>query len=366
MKFTIQREALLKPLTHVSGVVERRHTLPVLANLLVSARQGELHFTGTDLEVELVARVNADVDGESEVTLPARKLLDICKALPDGATVQVDANSEKATLTAGKSRFVLATLPATDFPVIDDVEVVQSVQIAPSELKRLMDRTQFAMANQDVRYYLNGLLLEFFEGGIRTVATDGHRLAVAETEASTALSEPRQLIIPRKGIGELHRLLGDANDDLTLEMGRSHVRVRLADTVFTSKLIDGRFPDYQSVIPVGADHELHIDREAFRSALQRAAILSNEKYRGVKLEIEPGQMRIVAHNPEQEEAVEEIEVEGADTKLAVGFNVNYLLEAINVLDGETIALKLKDANSSCLLKLPDSESNLHVVMPLRL
>ena len=366
MKFTIQREALLRPLSQVTGVVERRQTLPVLANLLLVGQDGEVSFTGTDLEVELVARVQAEVSDPGEVTVPARKLHDICKALPDGAVLELDIGSDRGTIRAGRSRYVLAALPATDFPVIDEMTVGETIEMPAADLAELLDRTAFAMANQDVRYYLNGLLIEFRDGLVRAVATDGHRLAMAEVEAELAPDQVHQMIVPRKGVLELQRLLGEADDRVRLELGRSHVRAHFENSVFTSKLIDGRFPDYEAVVPVGADKALEADRMALREALQRAAILSNEKYRGVKLELEPGRLRIVAHNPEQEEAIEELEVDTEVSRLAVGFNVNYLMDALNALDGERVRIGLKDANSSCLVQSPDSGSSRHVVMPLRL
>lgn len=366
MKFSIQREVLLRPLNQVVGVVERRQTLPVLANLLVNATDEEVRFTGTDLEVELMARVEVPVEQPGEVTVPARKLLDICKALSDGTVLKIEIGSDKATIRAGRGRFTLATLPATEFPVIEDVQVGESVTVGQRDLRKIIECTAFAMANQDVRYYLNGLLLELRAGLLRCVATDGHRLAISDVDADLAIDGQRQMIIPRKGVHELLRLLDGDEDDLTVQFGRSHVRVQLKDGMFTSKLIDGRFPDYESVVPIGADRLVTGSRVLIRDALQRAAILSNEKYRGVRLELEPGRMRIVAHNPEQEEAIEEVEVESEVDKLAVGFNVNYLLDALNALDGEDVMLCFKDANSSCLTRVPDSEHSRHVVMPLRL
>ncbi|MDX1571114.1 MAG: DNA polymerase III subunit beta [Xanthomonadales bacterium] len=366
MKFSIQREALLRPLSQVTGVVERRQTLPVLANLLVKSDEGGVSFTGTDLEVELVARIGAEVSDGGEVTVPARKLYEICKALPDGTQLDIEIGSERGTINAGRSRFVLAALPATDFPVIEDVDVGDAVELAADDLVRILDRTAFAMANQDVRYYLNGLLVELRSGLVRSVATDGHRLAIADVEVELDLPEVRQIIVPRKGVLELQRLLGEVGGDLRLELGRSHIRAHLGDSIFTSKLIDGRFPDYEAVVPVGADKSVVADRLALREALQRAAILSNEKYRGIKLEVEPGRLRIVAHNPEQEEAVEELEVDTDVDGLAVGFNVNYLLDALNALDGDSVRIGLKDANSSCLVRTMDSDNTRHVVMPLRL
>jgi DNA polymerase-3 subunit beta len=366
MKFTISREVLLQPLSQVIGVVERRQTLPVLANFMLSAREGRLTVTGTDMEVELISSVPADVVQEGEITVPARKLVDIVKALPDGANIKVSVSDEKATLTAGRSRFTLATLPASEFPATDQVETLENIAVAEVSLKKMMDKTSFAMANQDVRYYLNGLLFDFAGQQLRAIATDGHRLAICDLESSIDITSDRQLIVPRKGVMELSRMLSGDEDEVTLAIGRNHIRLVKGDTTFTSKLIDGRFPDYKAVVPVGADKQMLVDKATFIQALQRAAILSNEKYKGVKLEAAGSTIKIVAHNPQHEEAVEEIEAELNFDRLAVGFNVTYLLDALMAIDTEQVSLELKDANSSCLVSAPDSDINRHVVMPLKL
>jgi DNA polymerase-3 subunit beta len=366
MQFSIQREALLKPLQRVVSVVERRQTLPVLANLLVKVADGKLSLTGTDLEVEMVATTDAEKLTEGEITIPARKLFDIVRALPDGAKIDVKLNGDRVALNAGRSRFTLTTLPASEFPTVDEIELVEKVSLPEDVLRDLMERTSFAMANQDVRYYLNGMLLDLQEHTLRCVATDGHRLAMKETELQTSVTTRRQIIIPRKGVNELVGLLEAGDGQVELEFGRNHLRVRRGDVVFTSKLIDGRFPDYEAVIPLGADKTATLDREVLRGALQRAAILSNEKYRGVRLELSPGKLRIVAHNPEQEEAVEEVEAETHVSDLAVGFNVGYLLDALAALRGDKARLSLRDAQSSCLVQEFDNEHARHVIMPLRL
>jgi len=366
MQFSIQREVLLKPLQQVIGVVERRQTLPVLSNLLVVVSADRVAFTGTDLEVEMSAAVEAQDLEVGEVTIPARKLFDICRALPDGSKVQFKLSGDRVTVSSGRSRFTLATLAASEFPVIDNIELVEKVTLPEARLKDLMDRTAFAMANQDVRYYLNGLLLDLRENSLRCVATDGHRLALSETELPTARATARQIIIPRKGVLELQGLFESGDGDVELEFGRNHLRVRRNAVVFTSKLIDGRFPDYEAVIPLGADKEVQLPRDTLRGALQRAAILSNEKYRGVKLEVGQNRLRIVAHNPEQEEAVEDLEARTNTNDLSVGFNVNYLLDALNALQGDEVLLCLRDGNSSCLLRAPSQEGSRHVIMPLRL
>jgi DNA polymerase-3 subunit beta len=366
MRFSIQRETLLKRLQHVVGVVERRQTLPVLANLLLVVDAAGVSLTSTDLEVEMIARTSADDLDPGEVTVPARKLFDICRALPDGCRIKFEQNGERVTVSAGRSRFTLATLPATEFPTIDNIELVERVALPEANLKELMDRTGFAMAHQDVRYYLNGMLLDLREHSLRCVATDGHRLAMAETRLDTKIAPPRQVIVPRKGINELQGLFEPGDGIVELEFARNHLRVRRGDVTFTSKLIDGRFPDYEAVIPIGADKEVRLQRDDMRAALQRAAILSNEKYRGVKIEVAPNRVRIIAHNPEQEEAVEEVEARTGVSELSVGFNVNYLLDALGAISSEEVLLCLRDGQSSCLVRKPDSDDTRHVIMPLRL
>ena len=366
MQFSIQREALLKPLQQVVGVVERRQTLPVLANLLFRVGDGKVSMTGTDLEVEMVATAEAEKLSDGEITIPARKLFDIVRALPDGARIELKLNGDRVALNAGRSRFTLTTLPASEFPTVDQIELVEKVSLPEEVLRDLMERTAFAMANQDVRYYLNGMLLDLQEHTLRCVATDGHRLAMKETELQSSVSTRRQIIIPRKGVNELIGLLESGDGQVELEFGRNHLRLRRGGVTFTSKLIDGRFPDYEAVIPLGADKTATLDREILRGALQRAAILSNEKYRGVRLELSPGKLRIVAHNPEQEEAVEEVEADTHVSDLAVGFNVGYLLDALAALRGDRARLSLRDAQSSCLVQENDNDHSRHVIMPLRL
>ena len=366
MQFSIQREALLKPLQQVVGVVERRQTLPVLANVLVKVAASRLSLTATDLEVEMVACTDVEKPDDGEITIPARKLFDIVRALPDGAPINLKLNTDRVALSAGRSRFTLTTLPASEFPTVDEIELVEKVSLPEEALRDLMERTAFAMANQDVRYYLNGMLLDLQEHTLRCVATDGHRLALKETQLQTTVTTRRQVIIPRKGVNELVGLLETGDGLVELEFGRNHLRVRRGDVTFTTKLIDGRFPDYEAVIPLGADKSATLDREVLRGALQRAAILSNEKYRGVRLELSPGKLRIVAHNPEQEEAVEEVEADTQVAELAVGFNVGYLLDALGALRGDKARLSLRDAQSSCLVQEQDNEQARHVIMPLRL
>lgn len=365
MKLTAPREALLKPLQAVIGVVERRQTMPILANVLLVAKGGEVAITATDLEVELVATTVAEVDAAGEVTVPGRKLLDICKALPDDAKVSISLSGDKLSVKSGRSKFSLTTLPAAEFPTVEDINAGESVELSQALLARLLEKTHFAMAQQDVRYYLNGLLLETGKNMLRAVATDGHRLSLCQVALDNAKLPQKQVIVPRKGVLELQRLLhGDG--DLRIELGSNHVRIQLEGIRFTSKLIDGRFPEYERVIPKDTSNQLTADREAFRGALQRTAILSNEKYRGIRLIIRDGGIVLQAHNPEQEEAEEELEIEYRGDEIEIGFNVNYLLDALGAVETETVTLALVDGNSSCLLREPDKDDCKYVVMPMRL
>lgn len=365
MKFSAERETILAPLQAVIGVVERRQTMPILANVLVVGRGEQLAITATDLEVELVAKTNVNLQQAGEVTLPGRKFLDIVRALPDKAQVTVSIEAERATLRSGKSRFTLTTLPASEFPTIEDIRAQQSLKIAQPALKRLLDKTHFSMAQQDVRYYLNGMLLEADGKTLRTVATDGHRLAFCEAELEAAAASTQQVIVPRKGVLELQRLLS-GDDNVEIAIGTNHVRAQIGEIRFTSKLIDGRFPEYGRVIPPNPSKRIAADRDTLRAALQRAAILSNEKYRGIRLAVKSGLLTLQSHNPEQEEAEEELEVNYSGDELEIGFNVNYLLDALAAIDGGEVELGLTDANSSCLLSAASTAHAKYVVMPMRL
>jgi DNA polymerase-3 subunit beta len=366
MRFSIQREVLLKPLQQVVNVVERRQTMPVLTNVLAVVENGLLSLTGSDTEVEMIGRTVVEDAENGETTIPARKLFEIVRALPDGSHLKFAQSGERISIQAGRSKFTLSTLPASEFPSSEAKDVVERIQIPEAALRELIERTSFAMAQQDVRFYLNGLLFDLREEALRCVATDGHRLALCEAALPGNNFGRRQIILPRKGVLELQRLLEGGDRVLELELGRNHVRVRREDLTFTSKLIDGRFPDYEAVIPIGADKEARIEREVLKAALQRAAILSNEKYKGIKIEFSPGQLRIVAHNPEQEEATEEIEAQTSVDDLAIGFNVVYLLDALNALRDDEVLLNVRDANSSALVREASNSRSRHVVMPLRL
>lgn len=366
MKIVTDRDSLLHPLLQVGGVVERRQTLPILANILVHATPESLSITATDLEVEMRTVAPISCDTEMDFTLPARKLTDICKALPEGAELHVEVDGERAKIRSGRSRFTLGTLPANDYPVIEPSASSHRFAVEERLLKRLIEKTQFAMAQQDVRYYLNGMLMELAGGMIRTVATDGHRLALCEATCDITPDVDVQVIIPRKAVLELGRLLSDQDAMVDIDISSNHIRVKMSETVFTSKLIDGKFPDYKRVIPQGSDKLVVTDREELKQALQRTSILSNEKYRGIRFQFTAGNLELLAHNPEQEEAQEEIAIDYDGAELVIGFNVGYLIEVLNAIDSASVKLSLSDPNSSCLIQDAETEGTEYVIMPMRL
>ncbi|MFL2531889.1 MAG: DNA polymerase III subunit beta [Porticoccaceae bacterium] len=366
MKFSLSREALLNPLQLVVGVVERRQTLPILSNVLLSLEGNLLSMTGTDLEVEIKGSTEVVSSGEAgEVTVSARKFLDICRSLPDGAQVDFSSSEGKAQIVSGRSRFSLATLPANEFPSVDEGEQNVEFSVSGSMIRGLIDSTSFAMAQQDVRYYLNGMLWEVTHNQLRVVATDGHRLALCDGPCEVAVDDKISAILPRKGIIELSRLLAD--DEARVSIGSNHIRVTGADYCFTSKLVDGSYPDYDRVVPKGGDKLVVGDREQLKQAFGRTAILSNEKYRGVTIQLVNGAMHLAANNPEQEEAQEEVSVAYEGDSLEIGFNVSYLLDVLNVLKSKEIRFTLADSNSSALVEDASSASKAtYVVMPMRL
>jgi DNA polymerase-3 subunit beta len=367
MHFTIQREALLKPLQLVAGVVERRQTLPVLSNVLLVVQGQQLSLTGTDLEVELVGRVTLEEAAEpGEITVPARKLMDICKSLPNDALIDIRVDEQKLIVKAGRSRFTLSTLPANDFPSVEEGQGSLTFVLPQQKLRRLIERTSFAMAQQDVRYYLNGMLLEVSANVLRAVATDGHRLAMCAMEAGIEHADKHQVIVPRKGILELARLLTEQDGTVSIVLGQHHIRATTGDFTFTSKLVDGKFPDYERVLPRGGDKLVLADRQGLREAFSRTAILSNEKYRGIRLQLASGMLKMQANNPEQEEAEEEVAVDYNGGSLEIGFNVSYLLDVLGVMSTDQVRLILSDSNSSALVQEAGNDDSSYVVMPMRL
>ena len=371
MKFEVTRDVLLDPLLAVQGVVERRQTLPILANVLLRVASRSLSVTATDMEIELVAETELDSEETGEITVPAKKLVDICRTLPKDATVSFNAEGDKALLRSGRSRFTLSTLPADEFPATDDPinELELAVEQAP--LKRLIDLTQFAMAQQDVRYYLNGLLLEIGADYLRAVATDGHRLAASDMaieNPGNQEGEARQIIVPRKGVLEMQKLLSKSSDKVKIVVGANALRLSVPGAQLTSKLIDGRFPDYEKVIPrlEICDKQVVIDKDQFVGCLTAASVLSNDKYRAVRLSLDDRVLRVVANNPEQEEAEVELEVDYSGEVLEIGFNVGYMIQAVNALPSDKVQLCLTDSSSSCLILADGFDDCRYVVMPMRL
>lgn len=368
IQFSLAREQLLKPLQLVSGVVEKRQTLPVLSNVLLEVEGDQLSLTGTDLEVELIGRVAlSEPATEGAITVPAKKFLDIVRSLPDDAIITLQQNEERVQVASGRSKFTLSSLPAAEFPNIEQDDSAQEYALPQQTLSQLIDATAFAMAQQDVRYYLNGMSVELNQSMIRTVSTDGHRLAMSSRHIEGLdVAERKQVIVPRKGILELNRLLTEGEDTVQVYVGSTHMRATTTEFSFTTKLVDGKFPDYERVIPRGGDKEVVGDRQVLKAIFSRAAILANEKYRGVRMSLTEGSLVVKANNPEQEEAEVAVEVDYSGPDLEVGFNVSYLLDVMNVIKGEQVRFVLADANSSALLTDFDDDSSQYVVMPMRL
>lgn len=366
MKFIIEREQLIKPLQQVSSPLGGRPTLPILGNLLLQVNDGWLSLTGTDLEIEMVVRVKLALSHESgAITVPARKFLDICRGLPDGAEITVIQEGDRILVRSGRSRFSLSTLPVADYPNLDDWQSNVEFSLPQSTLKQLIEATQFSMAHQDVRYYLNGMLFETEGEELRTIATDGHRLAVCSMPIGQSLPT-HSVIVPRKGVLELSRLLDNGDEPIRLQIGTNNIRAHINDIIFTAKLVDGRFPDYRRVLPKNPDKILQANCDELKQAFSRAAILSNEKFRGVRLYLTQNQLKITANNPEQEEAEEILDVKYQGSDLEIGFNVSYVLDVLNALKCEDVKLLLTDSVSSVQIENGANQYAAYVVMPMRL
>jgi DNA polymerase-3 subunit beta len=366
MQFSAQRRDILLALQTVIGVVEKRQTMPILSNVLIQGENNLLTVTATDLELELVTQCAAVIEAPGEIAVPARKLLDICRGLPEDAEITCYQEERQTRIQSGRSRFTLAGLQAQDWPHLDEVATSQSFNIEESLLKRLLDRTHFAMAHQDVRYYLNGLLLTLRHDRIRCVATDGHRLAMSDSPINLDLEQPLQAIIPRKAVNELVRLLTAGENEISISISDKHVCLQLPELKFTTKLVDGRYPDYERVIPDNPERPMQAHRDTIRKALSRTAILSNEKFGGVRLSLSENTLKLQAQNIEREEAEDEINVSYDSEPMEIGFNVSYLLDALGAMQSEEFRLLLSGPDSSGLLQAVGDENSLYVVMPMRL
>jgi len=370
MKVTVERAELLKSLAHVHRVVERRNTIPILANVLMRTDPRGLALRATDLDIEVVETISAEVAQEGATTVPAHTIYDIVRKLPEGAQVQIETSGDRGTLTvrAGRSRFALQTLPETDFPDLAAGEMTHRFTLAAGELKRLVDKTQFAISTEETRYYLNGIYLHVVDAGgpvLRAVATDGHRLAQAQTASPAGASGMPGIIVPRKAVAEIQRLAENAEQEVTVELSTAKIRVSLDRVVLTSKLIDGTFPDYGRVIPTGNDKTLIVDKADFASAVDRVSTVASERGRAVKLSIGDGKLTLSVTNPDSGSATEEIEVEYAAEPIDIGFNSRYLLDITSQIEGSTAELKLADPGSPTLVQDPDKRGALYVLMPMR-
>lgn len=364
----IDREALLKPLQAVSGIIERRHTLPILSNVLLVRKNTQVSMVATDIEIEITASTPTDSPGEEKtITVGARKLLDILRALPEGSEVTVTMHEKRLQLKSGKSRFNLQTLPAEDFPRLSAAEEILYKLVFPQKLlKTMINLVQYAMAQQDIRYYLNGMLMVLEGSSMTMVATDGHRLGYVTRDLGSGSFLRREVILPRKTIIELSKLLNDSDELISIEISANQARFTFAGICLISKMVDGKFPDYTRVIPKDQPKHLRLKRLEILSSLQRAAILTSDKFRGVRWLLSNGSLKIICTNTEQEEAQEELDIDYKGETLDVGFNVGYLLDVLNNLEVDEIDCSLGDANSSALITVPDKEDFKYVVMPMRI
>lgn len=367
MKVTIHRATLLKPLQMISSIVERRQTLPILANVLITASEQFLFLKATDFEIELIGTVSLDKPAiPGATTVSARKLFDICRALPEDAILDFTLENEQLIVRSDRSRFLLTTLPASEFPTIENSPFLTEFTLSQSKLKNLLSKTYFAMGQQDVRYYLNGTLIDINQGVMKCVATDGHRLAFSTIKDDIPADAQAKVIIPRKSVIELMRFLEDNSTQIKISIGESHFRVTAPDFTFTSKLINAQYPDYDRLIPRSVENSGVAGRDALKQALVRASILSNEKFRGVRLQLDRELLRIMANNPEQEEAEELVHWNYQGEGVEIGFNVAYLLDVVSTIASNMIRWSFSDPNGGVLIESDEKDNSLYVVMPMRL
>ncbi len=366
MNIKIDRELLLKPLGNVSGIVEKRHALPILSNLLLESNQGKLKFTATDLEMQISTHIKTEISDDFQITVSAKKLFDITRALPEQSKIDIQIEENKVMVKAKKSRFNLQTLPFQDYPVMkkDEKDSVE-LQIPQKDFKALLKQVDFSMAQQDIRYYLNGLLLEVKENNINIVGTDGHRLSFTSLELK-APSQSAQVIVPRKTIVELVKLLKDTDEPLEISFSSNQVHFKFNDIDMITKIIDGKFPDYSRVIPEGHTNAFNIKRALLLDSMLRASILSNDKYRGIRMVVEKNNLKLVSNNSEQEQAEEELEIDYKGEKIDIGFNVTYLIDVLTNIQSDQLTIAFKDSASSCLVTIPDDKKYKYVVMPMRI
>ncbi len=366
MNFIINREALLIPLQQIVSVIEKRQTMPILSNVLMVIEDEQLILTGTDLEIQIVAKISLVNATAGAITVPARKFLDICRLLPNGAEIKFEQQDDKVKILSGRSRFSLSCLPAEHYPEFSESDLEQHFFINAGKFKKALDKTVFCMANQDVRYYLNGLLLHISNSKLKLVASDGHRLAIYEDQLGQPTGYEARIILPRKGVLELSRLLDNPDAELKVEFSSNNIRIFINSLVFSAKLVDAKYPDFGKVFQQAFFNSIHIQKHLLKDALTRVAILSNEKFKGVTLDINPDSLKISTHNPEHDEAEEELPIEYLGEPLTIAFNAQYLLDAVANLDSELAVLTIASNASSCFINEPIDQMYKFIVMPMRL
>ncbi|MFZ2725213.1 MAG: DNA polymerase III subunit beta [Methylococcaceae bacterium] len=367
MKFNINREALLTSLQQIVSVIEKRQTIPILANVLIVIDNEQLILTGTDLEIQIIAKIGIENAQSGSITVPARKFLDICRLLPVGSEINFELQQDdKVKITANRSKFSLSCLPAENYPDFAEADLENQFIINAGKFKKALDKTLFCMANQDVRYYLNGLLLHISNSQLKLVASDGHRLSIYEDQLEQPTGYEQRIILPRKGVLELNRLLDDPEADLKVEFSTNNIRISIKHLIFSAKLVDSKYPDFSKVFQQDFFHRIHIQKQLLKNALTRVAILSNEKFKGVTFDINKESLKLSTHNPDHDEAEEELMIEYDGEPLVISFNAQYLLDAISNLDSELAVLTIASNASSCFIDEPNEQLYKFIVMPMRL
>jgi len=366
MNFIINREQLLVPLQQIVSIIEKRQTMPILSNILIVVNENCLVLTGTDLEIQLIAKINLDSSETGEITIPARKFLDIIRLLPSEAEIKIELSNEKIKVSSGRSRFLLSTLAANNYPEFSESEFENQLLINAGKMKKALDKTVFCMANQDVRYYLNGLLLHISNSKLKLVASDGHRLSIYEDDIGVATGYETRIILPRKGVIELSRLLDDEDAELNIQFSSSNIKIQIKEYVFSAKLVDSKYPDFSKVFEQPFFNQIHVQKQLLKEALTRVAILSNEKFKGVTFEVSNELLKLSSHNPEHDEAEEELIIEYQGKPISIAFNSQYLLDAVSNLDSELAVLSIASNSSSCFVEEPQQQLYRFIVMPMRL
>ena len=368
MKFITEKNEIVDALQMGASIAERRQTIPILANLRIVAREGKVEITATDLEIQIktLTEVKKVVE-EGEITVSARKMSELCRSLPEKEDLEFDLKNGKLAVSSKNFHADFATISALDFPELESKEETNSLSISSSALQRLLNKTAFCMASQDVRYYLNGLLVEYKGGEVNAVATDGHRLALATSPLDKTITiDGERQILPRKAVLELSKILRQENEDIKITFGNSSLSIQDENLDFSTKLIDGKFPDYEKVLPSGDPNSLEVSKESLQSALSRASVLSNEKYRGVRFALDKNTLKLTANNPEKESAEELLDVNYNGNPMEIGFNIGYLLDVLGTIETDNVELNFYGEESSCLIREPGNQAEVYVIMPMRL